>query len=137
MSLEKNMGPCGRPAGPWLTAVALALGIMAAMVRPETAEAHAIIQSAAPTANSTVAGPDVDVLLRYNSRLDQQRSRLTITLPDGTLKPLPVIQNPADPASLVARLRGLPDGAYILHWQVLAVDGHMTRGNIPFTVGGQ
>jgi methionine-rich copper-binding protein CopC len=28
----------------------------------------------------------------------------------------------------------LAPGAYTLHWQVLAVDGHITRGNVPFTV---
>jgi methionine-rich copper-binding protein CopC len=25
-------------------------------------------------------------------------------------------------------------GAYVLRWQVLAVDGHITRGDVPFTV---
>jgi len=29
---------------------------------------------------------------------------------------------------------GLAAGAYRLRWQVLASDGHITRGEIPFTV---
>jgi methionine-rich copper-binding protein CopC len=29
---------------------------------------------------------------------------------------------------------GLGSGAYRLRWQVLAVEGHITRGDIPFTV---
>jgi methionine-rich copper-binding protein CopC len=28
----------------------------------------------------------------------------------------------------------LATGVYVLRWQVLAVDGHITRGDIPFSV---
>jgi methionine-rich copper-binding protein CopC len=28
-------------------------------------------------------------------------------------------------------------GAYVVRWQVLAVDGHITRGDVPFTVTGR
>jgi len=132
MSRKKKNGPGW---GARLAASVLALGVALAAAWPGAAAAHAIIQSAVPAAGATVAGPDIDVLFRYNSRLDQQRSRLTVTLPDGSLKPLPVIPNPAEPAALAARLTGLTAGSYVLHWQVLAVDGHMTRGNVPFTVG--
>jgi hypothetical protein len=27
-------------------------------------------------------------------------------------------------------------GAYVVRWQVLAIDGHITRGDVPFTVTG-
>ena len=27
-------------------------------------------------------------------------------------------------------------GAYVVRWQVLAIDGHITRGDVPFTVMG-
>ena len=30
----------------------------------------------------------------------------------------------------------LQPGAYTLRWQVLAIDGHITRGDVPFTVEG-
>lgn len=135
MKRKMKNDPGRRRALARLTAPVLALGVALAAAWPGTAAAHAIIQSAVPAAGATVAGPDIDVLLRYNSRLDLQRSRLTVTLPDGSLRPLPVIQNPAEPAALAAKLSGLAAGSYILHWQVLAVDGHMTRGNVPFTVG--
>ncbi len=113
----------------------LALGVMATVGWSGQVQAHAIIQSATPAAGSKVAGPDVDVALRFNSRLDLRRSRLSLTLPDGSRKPLSAANNPAEPAQLGVRLQGLASGGYVLHWQVLAVDGHMTRGNIPFTVG--
>jgi methionine-rich copper-binding protein CopC len=35
---------------------------------------------------------------------------------------------------LTARIAGIQPGSYRLRWQVLALDGHITRGDIPFTV---
>ncbi|TAI60323.1 copper resistance protein CopC, partial [Bradyrhizobium sp. Leo170] len=35
---------------------------------------------------------------------------------------------------LDAEAKGLSPGAWRLRWQVLSVDGHITRGDIPFTV---
>jgi methionine-rich copper-binding protein CopC len=40
----------------------------------------------------------------------------------------------AAPDVIGARAAGLPPGAYRLRWQVLAIDGHITRGDIPFRV---
>ena len=37
------------------------------------------------------------------------------------------------PDLLTGRAELVP-GSYVLHWQVLAVDGHITRGDVPFTV---
>jgi methionine-rich copper-binding protein CopC len=31
----------------------------------------------------------------------------------------------------------IASGIYVVRWQVLAVDGHITRGDVPFTVTGQ
>jgi len=113
----------------------LALALGAAGLPGETVQAHAIIESVTPAAGATVSGPDVDFLLRFNSRLDHKRSRLSLRGPDRASRPLPVILPAADPAALSARATGLTPGAWVLHWQVLAVDGHMTRGDIPFSVG--
>ena len=38
--------------------------------------------------------------------------------------------------SLEAKASHLAAGRYTLRWQVLAIDGHITRGDIPFTVTG-
>src|SRR5579871_2171643 len=93
--------------------------------------AHAIIIESAPAVDAGVTGPDVPISLRFNSRIDQERSRLTLTGPGG--KNLPLTMAPASgPDTLSAKASGLTPGAYTLRWQVLAVDGHITRGDIPF-----
>jgi copper resistance protein C len=97
------------------------------------AAAHAVLLESTPPPNSSVSGPNVPVKLRFNVRIDSIRSRLTLLRPDGSAQVLEISkQAPAD--TLTAEATGLPSGAYRLRWQVLASDGHITRGEIPFTV---
>ena len=112
--------------------VLAAFGWLSAGPRP--AEAHAIVVTASPKAESVVAGPDVAIELHFNSRLDRERSRLTLTLPDGTSRKVDIDPTGA-PEVLAAQASGLAPGKYVLKWQVLAVDGHITRGEIPFSIG--
>jgi methionine-rich copper-binding protein CopC len=98
-----------------------------------TAAAHAILVESSPTINATVAGPNLGVRLRFNSRIDAVRSRLTLALPDGTARQLE-IQPQQSPDCVTAQVTGLGSGTYSLRWQVLASDGHITRGEIPFAV---
>jgi methionine-rich copper-binding protein CopC len=54
--------------------------------------------------------------------------------PDGSALSLPLLAA-ARPDTLVAKIDGLAPGSYRIRWQVLAVDGHITRGDIPFAIG--
>jgi len=96
---------------------------------------HAILLDSSPGVDSVVTGPDISVKLRFNVRIDRSRSRLTLVLPDGKPTTL-VIHEEEAPDSLSARATGLVRGGYRLRWQVLATDGHITRGEIPFRVSG-
>jgi methionine-rich copper-binding protein CopC len=95
--------------------------------------AHAVLLESIPSLKSAVSGPDVPIKLRFNVRIDALRSRLTLIHPDGSAQALEISkQTPAD--TLSAEATGLAAGTYRLRWQVLASDGHITRGEIPFTV---
>jgi copper resistance protein C len=96
--------------------------------------AHAILVTSTPIANGVVSGPNVPVILSFNSKVDQARSSLNIERPDHSTSKVPIIPDPSSPAKLVAKLSGMAAGSYNLRWQVLAADGHITRGNIPFRV---
>lgn len=100
---------------------------------PRMAWAHAVLLSSDPAVNSSVSGPAVAVLLKYNSRIDIKHSTLTLLAPDGKIVKVNILSEPA-PGSLSAKLTGLSKGAYVLRWQVLAADGHITRGKVPFQV---
>ena len=104
-----------------------------AMLAPKAALAHAVLVSSQPAVNSTVSGPEVAVLLKYNSRVDREHSTLTLLDPDGRVVKVTIESEPS-PGLLSAKLTGLVKGAYVLRWQVLATDGHITRGKVPFRV---
>ena len=112
-------------------AIVVTYGI--ALFFPRVALAHALLVSSQPAVNSTVRGPEVAVLLKYNSRVDKEHSTLTLLDPDGKVEKVAIESEPA-PGLLSAKLNGLVKGAYVLRWQVLATDGHITRGKIPFQV---
>ena len=94
---------------------------------------HAIVLAAAPGLNETVNGPDVAVKLRFNSRIDAKRSKLILVLPDGEQQSLSLSETPSAD-SLASEAKRLKSGSYVLRWQVLASDGHITRGELPFRV---
>lgn len=100
---------------------------------PLSATAHAIVEDAVPAIDSSVPGPDVAIAITFNSRIDIKRSRLVLVLPDRSEQPLLNLKVDR-PDRLATTATGLASGAYRLHWQVLAVDGHLTRGDIPFIV---
>ncbi len=97
------------------------------------AHGHAILVKSSPAANSVVTGRAMSIVLIFNSRIDGQRSSVNIVGPDGSEHPLPLgIQN--SPETLGSYIQDLQSGSYRLIWQVLAVDGHITRGEIVFSV---
>jgi copper resistance protein C len=104
-----------------------------ALFAPRVALAHAVLVSSQPGVNSTVSGPEIAVLLKFNSRVDMEHSTLTLLTPEGSVKKVIIESEPA-PGALSAKLSGLVKGAYVLRWQVLATDGHITRGKVPFQV---
>jgi methionine-rich copper-binding protein CopC len=111
-----------------------ALAILAGLfVLVTSSVAHAVLLESSPSLKGTIAGPDVPIKLRFNVRIDAGRSRLTLVRPDGSTRLLEISkQSPAD--SLYAGASGLAPGDYRIRWQVLASDGHITRGEIPFSV---
>lgn len=103
----------------------------ALLALPVAAQAHAILESSTPAIGGHIAAGPATIDLRYNSRIDQRRSLFTLTGPDGKTVTLHV-----EPGTPIDQLRAkvtLVPGAYVAHWLVLALDGHITRGDVPFT----
>ncbi len=103
----------------------------ALLALPEAARAHAILMDSQPAANTTLDPGPAAFALRFNSRIDQARSRLELRPAGAAGQALKLLPSGAD--TLQAQAPLLP-GSWVLRWQVLAVDGHITRGDVPFTV---
>jgi methionine-rich copper-binding protein CopC len=98
--------------------------------------AHAMLVHSSPADQAVVHNHQVDIALDYDSRIEA--SRCTIKLTDSAGKPVALqMEHSAQPSELNAVARGLVNGKYQIHWQVLASDGHITRGDIAFTVAAQ
>jgi methionine-rich copper-binding protein CopC len=113
--------------------LALGSGLLGFSLGVETALAHAIVVAGTPSAHQTVAQSELNVEIRFNSRVDVARSRLTLVRPDGASVILPLLGNGAA-ETLTAKTPGLENGHYRLLWQTLSIDGHITHGEIPFEV---
>ena len=107
--------------------------IAALLLWVSAAGAHAVLVESSPAANSTVHGPNLVVRLKFNSRIDGSRSKLTLVRPDGSSDTLKMQEQPS-PDALASEAAELKPGAHRIRWQVLAADGHISRGEIPFTV---
>lgn len=104
-----------------------ALAVLA-LAAPVAAQAHAILVESRPASGATVTSGPAELWLRFNSRIDAARSR--VVLDSGAALPLDA---PARPDVLTGHM-ALTPGEHVLHWQVLSVDGHITRGSVAFGV---
>ncbi|MEN0074118.1 MAG: copper resistance CopC family protein [Paracraurococcus sp.] len=104
---------------------------------PGAAAAHAVVVSSEPAAGAELAALPKRFVIHFNSRIDHARSRLVLVGPDGTQQVLDLAPE-LEPTLLEAVPAGAgaapAPGAWRIRWQVLAVDGHITRGDIPFTL---
>lgn len=96
--------------------------------------AHAILVHSTPKPNEVLAGPALTLALTFNSRVDQARSSLVLEKADHSTSKVTISLDPGSPEKLTGKVSSLTPGPYKLHWQVLAVDGHITRGEVPFQV---
>lgn len=99
---------------------------------PGVARAHAILEESRPAIGGTVQAGPIDLWLRYNSRIDKMRSRLTLIRADKSHEIIPI--DPSGAPDILIGHVALTPGDYVVRWQVLAVDGHITRGDVPITV---
>lgn len=96
--------------------------------------AHAILEESQPANNATVSAGKIVFHLTYNSRIDRDRSILTVVDANQSKSILPKAEAPT--ANILTGSMVLSPGRYKLYWQVLSTDGHITRGQISFTVTG-
>jgi methionine-rich copper-binding protein CopC len=110
-------------------------GAVIAALLPRPAAAHAILDASDPPARGVVPPGQLLISLRFNSRIDRSRSTLLLTRPDKIRSAIPI--DPDGPPDRLTTSAEVGPGAHVIRWQVLAIDGHITRGDLPFTVAGR
>ena len=131
-SCSPSVGPHGlRRCLRGLSSALLALCLLAGLTSPVSA--HAIVIASSPRRDAIVAPGPMLLELDYNSRIDRLRSRGTLQRPDGSSVTLSWLDG-AGPTALRANVQLDAEGSYVVRWQVLSDDGHITRGTVPFRV---
>lgn len=99
---------------------------------PRNAFAHATLQSSTPAADAVVREGAVPLVLTYNSRVDAAHSSLAL-IADG--EPQTLVIDMKSPANVLrSQTPPLKTGHYQVRWQVVASDGHISRGQFAFDV---
>ncbi len=109
---------------------------LAAALAPQLAFAHAVLVASNPQPHQEVHGETLPVKLKFNSRVDGPHCTVSLVRLGGNPVQLALDAQPA-PDTIQTTAEHLEAGTYTIQWQALAADGHITRGQIPFTVGGQ
>ncbi|HEX2581270.1 MAG TPA: copper resistance CopC family protein [Dongiaceae bacterium] len=118
-----------------MTAISrVAAGVLCAFLLAHAgpARAHAIVVQSQPQQGASVSLGDMTATVTFSERIDVKRSRFLLV--DDTQASLAVpIAEGDSPTRVTATLHIAHSGAYRLRWQVLAIDGHVTRGDILFS----
>ncbi|TAK20716.1 MAG: c-type cytochrome [Chloroflexota bacterium] len=99
--------------------------------------AHAELERSSPAASTVVVERPDRLYLWFSEQPELRLAELRLLDSFGaTVGPLAPRQVPGDPRALVADLPEITPGTYVATWRVTsAIDGHTTRGAVPFTYG--
>jgi methionine-rich copper-binding protein CopC len=113
----------------FIVALAALIGLLGA----SAAEAHASLDRAEPSVDSTVATAPREITLWFTETLEPAFSTVEVRDADGAK----VDQGKAQASATVMRigLKPLPPGTYKVHWRASTVDTHTTEGSFSFHVG--
>jgi methionine-rich copper-binding protein CopC len=117
------------------SAVTLSIAVATLLLYVAAASGHAVLLSSTPKEGDVISKSDPTLALQFNVRIDGIRSRISLVRPDGSVQTVS-INKQTSPDTLTANATGLTTGNYHIRWQVLAVDGHISNGEVRFTVRG-
>ena len=117
------------------TLILTGLLLAAVIAKPQFVPAHAFPDHSEPRVGSTVEGSPPSVRIWFDGALEsafttivvQDSSGQNVDRGNGRV-------NPSDPKLLEVELPPLPPGTYHVIWDVLARDGHRTKGDYTFAV---
>ncbi len=109
--------------------------VLAAILLPAAAHAHAFLDHASPKVGSTVASAPRELLLWFTEKLEPAFSTVEVRNAQGAVVSSKAQVAPGDGTELRVPLKALPPGTYSVSWRVLSVDTHRTQGSFTFRVG--
>jgi copper resistance protein C len=100
---------------------------------PLSAEAHVSLKASVPAASAQLTAPPEAITLTFSGPVEQRFGRFTLQTPSGESLSLSATEAAGIANSILLILPELATGAYVLHWRVVAGDGHPLQGKLTFT----
>jgi copper transport protein len=114
----------------------LTLAVTSALAMPASAWAHAALLRTVPSASGVVNSAPPEVSLTYSEPVEPRFAIVSVSDAAGhQVTAGPPQSAPGGPQTLVAPLRRVPEGWYLVFWRVISADGHPVRGAFTFAVG--
>ena len=116
--------------------LAVAAVVLAALVAPAAASAHAFLVKTVPAASVTLTAPPPAVALTFDESVEPRFAVVSVSDVNGKqVTNGPVTRSPADADTLVVPLKNVPEGWYLVYYRVISVDGHPVQNAFTFAVG--
>jgi hypothetical protein len=112
--------------------------VLAILLLPATAGAHAFLDHADPKVGSTVVASPTQVSCWFDAEIEPDFCTLTVS--DSTGKEVDAQDAHVDKVDhklLIVSVPTLPPGKYKVAWTVVATDTHKTNGDFTFTIAGK
>ena len=101
--------------------------------RSSLASAHAYPTNVSPADGSTVTQPPREIRIQFTEGVELEFSRVDVKSASGERVTQGKLRKVAAD-TLAIDVKPLSSGAYVIEWQVLSVDTHITEGVLRFIV---
>ena len=102
---------------------------------PLVSYGHSALESSVPRAGAVLESAPKHLKLRFSEALEPALTKVEIIV-NGAAKPLALVPTLSpDGKEVGADIAPLGPGTYSVNWNVVARDGHRTKGSFSFTVG--
>lgn len=111
-------------------------GVAAVAVLPATpASAHAVLEETVPATGTAVAEAPGEVRLRFSEPVSVSLGGIRVLDDGGQRVDRGKVDKSDDGKTLIAPVKRLADGTYVVAWRVISTDSHSIRGGFSFRVG--
>ena len=118
-----------------LTLLALAGGVALAVGPAGPAHAHASLESSVPAGSSILDAAPTDITLDFDEPVSTTAGGIRLIDSSGKDIALGASEQGADPSVLITPVPEIPNGAYVVAWEIISQDGHPADGAFAFQVG--
>ena len=114
---------------------ALLLCAVVALLAPNAALGHVILESSQPVTQSRLEAPPNEIRLRFNQAVTVSPDAIQVLAPDGKLLSGTATLSEGDRVVTAPVSRVAPGAGYTVRWRVIGGDGHAPAGVFTFGVG--